>query len=319
MPAALPTLFDTIDLGRHALALMLAFFAEDETWPNESSRLLTRILEQGRQVKLDTVQFGAWLKDTDLLRWDLMLTAWSQNHVHLGEETQALALESLDSPNKDTLRRLNSCRSASLRLSNDIAAQHRETVSKIDHGSDDIAPGERPIDKWTVDNRIAAHSDIVRRFDGLNDDLKEAFQTLIAGISIADSEANKNQASRSTMLTLLAAIYLPLSLATGIFGMNIKEINDGVPRAWQVFATLGILLCPSIGFIFWLFKIEACRALWRRIIPSTGCSYNPSKTTITTKSPSFDTSSQYCLESLESGQFSKVRKVSSKAHQRDRK
>jgi Mg2+ and Co2+ transporter CorA len=41
------------------------------------------------------------------------------------------------------------------------------------------------------------------------------------------------QAEIATMLTLLAAVYLPLQLVTGIFGMNIAEINDGVP-AWRV-------------------------------------------------------------------------------------
>jgi Mg2+ and Co2+ transporter CorA len=40
------------------------------------------------------------------------------------------------------------------------------------------------------------------------------------------------QAETATMLTLLAAVYLPLQLVTGIFGMNIAEINDGVP-AWR--------------------------------------------------------------------------------------
>ena len=35
-------------------------------------------------------------------------------------------------------------------------------------------------------------------------------------MTILDSEANKKQAEHSTMLTLLADIYLPLSLVTGI-------------------------------------------------------------------------------------------------------
>jgi Mg2+ and Co2+ transporter CorA len=39
----------------------------------------------------------------------------------------------------------------------------------------------------------------------------------------------KTQARRATLLTILAAIYLPLTLVTGIFGMNIKEINGGIP------------------------------------------------------------------------------------------
>lgn len=39
----------------------------------------------------------------------------------------------------------------------------------------------------------------------------------------------KTQSRRSTLLTLLAAFYLPLTLVTGIFGMNIKEFDTAKP------------------------------------------------------------------------------------------
>jgi Mg2+ and Co2+ transporter CorA len=50
----------------------------------------------------------------------------------------------------------------------------------------------------------------------------------------------KTQARRATLLTILAMIYLPLTLVTGIFGMNIKEINDGTPPFWV--CILGLLV-----------------------------------------------------------------------------
>jgi Mg2+ and Co2+ transporter CorA len=36
----------------------------------------------------------------------------------------------------------------------------------------------------------------------------------------------KEQAQRATLLTILAVIYLPLTLVTGIFGMNIRQIDS---------------------------------------------------------------------------------------------
>jgi Mg2+ and Co2+ transporter CorA len=36
----------------------------------------------------------------------------------------------------------------------------------------------------------------------------------------------KKQAQRATLLTILAVIYLPLTLVTGIFGMNIRQIDS---------------------------------------------------------------------------------------------
>jgi len=51
----------------------------------------------------------------------------------------------------------------------------------------------------------------------------------------------KRQSLQSTLLTLLAAIYFPLSLVTGIFGMNIKEIKGGGPPFWCCLVALGVL------------------------------------------------------------------------------
>lgn len=47
----------------------------------------------------------------------------------------------------------------------------------------------------------------------------------------------KQQPARTTLITTLAVIYLPLQLITGIFGMNIKEITgDGSLRWWACLA-----------------------------------------------------------------------------------
>jgi hypothetical protein len=56
-----------------------------------------------------------------------------------------------------------------------------------------------------------------------------------------DSQIMKQQAARTTLLTTLAIIYLPLQLITGIFGMNIQEITGNErPRWWACLATLGV-------------------------------------------------------------------------------
>jgi Mg2+ and Co2+ transporter CorA len=65
----------------------------------------------------------------------------------------------------------------------------------------------------------------------------------------------KAQAQRATLLTILAVIYLPLTLVTGIFGMNIKEINGGTPLFWA--CLLGLLVVAGLtaagffGYWYW--------------------------------------------------------------------
>jgi hypothetical protein len=89
-------------------------------------------------------------------------------------------------------------------------------------------------------------------------DLKQDIKTTI---KFLDSQVQKElaydgriQAQRATALTTLAAIYLPLSLTTGVFGMNIAEINGGAPRYWIVLVLgLGALLL-SIPILIWVFR-----------------------------------------------------------------
>ena len=48
----------------------------------------------------------------------------------------------------------------------------------------------------------------------------------------------KRQSRRATLLTLLAAFYLPLTLVTGIFGMNIAEFDVQKPSFILCFEAL---------------------------------------------------------------------------------
>ncbi|CAG8953363.1 hypothetical protein HYFRA_00003574 [Hymenoscyphus fraxineus] len=96
----------------------------------------------------------------------------------------------------------------------------------------------------------------------LHEKLNTIFKTLIGTITLMDSRANqesakqaKIQAEKATMLTLLAAFYLPLTLCTGIFGMNIDKIVGSPGPGWLwVVVVLVALLIPSAGFIAYLFR-----------------------------------------------------------------
>lgn len=75
-----------------------------------------------------------------------------------------------------------------------------------------------------------------------------------AEVSRLDAEVSRRNGERSTQLTLLAAIYLPLTLATGVFGMNIKDINQDEVRYWWPIILAIVLMIPSavvIAYIFW--------------------------------------------------------------------
>lgn len=75
--------------------------------------------------------------------------------------------------------------------------------------------------------------------------LMETFNVLVSTLSVQESQAGVMQAQeslrqtrQSILLTRLAALYLPISAATGIYGMNLREINDASPRVWAFFPVL---------------------------------------------------------------------------------
>jgi hypothetical protein len=102
----------------------------------------------------------------------------------------------------------------------------------------------------------------------------DTFQLLIRAIAIKDSDIQKKlaqesklQARRATALTALAAIYLPLSLTTGVFGMNIVEIEEGKPKYWAALGVAMGSLVATLPFLVWVYldKDEQGR---KRAIPT---------------------------------------------------
>jgi len=81
-------------------------------------------------------------------------------------------------------------------------------------------------------------ANIQRRAEKLQDFCMETFQllmptTVIRGgqHSIAQTEQALKQTEQTVFLTRLAAVCLPLSPTTGMFRMNLHEINEATPRA----------------------------------------------------------------------------------------
>jgi len=84
------------------------------------------------------------------------------------------------------------------------------------------------------------------QFDQMNKDLKEEIQLIIGAVTVQDADLARQQSDRATLLTLLAAMYLPLTLVTGIFGMNIRDIDDGRPPFWWCMVVLVVIIALTM-------------------------------------------------------------------------
>lgn len=215
----------------------------------------------------------------------LLKLATSECNLH----AQAKFARELDSdatlnPSKTVIKRLNKCRSSVFSTLNTVLEMrssikndcrtyemlHKNlSIVKTQHDDIEWIPKSEQDSLEHPDLLLRIFSQQAEMAEKQLDRLRETFQTLTTAITIEDLEFNKLQARRATMLTLLAAIYLPLILATSIFGMNIQEINGGQLRWWVALIVTAVLFLPSVLFMAIIFvgdgmkeKLESIR--WRK-------------------------------------------------------
>ncbi|KAG8530656.1 uncharacterized protein KY384_004011 [Bacidia gigantensis] len=97
-------------------------------------------------------------------------------------------------------------------------------------------------------------NEIIKGADTLSQFLMDSFQLLMSTVSTQDSHTSLEQARRGARLTQLAFIYVPLSFVTGIFGMNLKEINSSLLSAWVTVVTLAIVAVCTTA-VLWLLDL----------------------------------------------------------------
>ena len=82
--------------------------------------------------------------------------------------------------------------------------------------------------------------------------LMDTFQLLMSTLSIRASESSIQDAKRGILLTQLATIYIPLSFVTGIWGMNVREINGSPRPMWMFGVTLVAALFATAALLYFL-------------------------------------------------------------------
>lgn len=103
----------------------------------------------------------------------------------------------------------------------------------------------------------SAHYNTLEKAVELEKFLMETFQLLMSSISVQDAkmsvaqgQLSNQQSLRATQLTILASIYVPLSFVTGIFGMNLKELNGSSLSIWVFF--VGVVIATIVTAIIFL-------------------------------------------------------------------
>ncbi|KAK7699431.1 hypothetical protein SLS57_012406 [Botryosphaeria dothidea] len=87
---------------------------------------------------------------------------------------------------------------------------------------------------------------------------------LLAHTQLLESRKGIEQADTVKRLTALAFIFIPISTATSVFGMNIQELNPN-PRIWVFLVTCAGLLAFALMGAYWNRLCNFSAELWRRV------------------------------------------------------
>ena len=89
----------------------------------------------------------------------------------------------------------------------------------------------------------------------LEKSLMDSFTLLMISISVMKAGSIKDQARQGQMTIRLAFLYVPLSFVTGIFGMNVKEVNGSPLPMWVPMAASLVVSACTLGILFlWRWK-----------------------------------------------------------------
>lgn len=123
----------------------------------------------------------------------------------------------------------------------------------------------KPIEFTTVHSNSLLALQV--RLDAIREDLNEEIQVVIGAVQVRDAQEMKKQtretvrlANVTVALAILAAIYLPMTLVTGIFGMNVTEITrtDNAPRSWWVVVIWLVVVVLTVvgGSLIWRANVK---------------------------------------------------------------
>ncbi|KAK6346880.1 hypothetical protein TWF696_006985 [Orbilia brochopaga] len=102
---------------------------------------------------------------------------------------------------------------------------------------------------------------VMEEVNELRDNLKESSAFILAKESIHEARRSVAQAESVTQLTRLAFVFIPLTFATSIFGMNIAEWQDDIPRLrWFIVTAVSCAAVTMISAVLVRKWAEAYRA-----------------------------------------------------------
>ena len=157
----------------------------------------------------------------------------------LGDMADSIEEEIFLRPEPAALDAILRLKHSSLRLRRAMVPQ-RELLGKLNHQAFEYISPEAEVFYRDVYSRVT-------RIEASIENLRERADTIQA--TYLSAMANQQNES-IRMLSVIAAVFLPLTLLAGIYGMNFEHMPELAWR-WSYFAVLGFMGLVSVSTLWW--------------------------------------------------------------------
>lgn len=169
----------------------------------------------------------------------LSSSLWETNLRHLTGQIKHISFKQIRNPNLEINIVLHDRREDLARLKDGLAETVMWAPENVRQYFESNPYWKRSLNdsRWNQ-SPIENMSRLIDEATKLEAFLMETFQLLMSSISVQDNRLSIDQSQRASRLTTLAFIYVPLSFVTGVFGMNVQQINHTGLNIWVCFVTI---------------------------------------------------------------------------------
>jgi len=160
----------------------------------------------------------------------------------LNEHSTDIEKEVLEDPRKETLNAIMELKRSSLALRR-VMTQQRQVINSLSRGDFELVSEPMRIYYRDIYDHVVRVEDFAQN---LRDLLDSALNTYLSSVSNRMNEIMK-------VLTLVASIFIPLTLIAGIYGMNFENMPE-LATEWGYPVVLGAMLLIGIGMVLYFRK-----------------------------------------------------------------
>ncbi len=225
---------DIVDTSQLELFIGPNFVVSHHTFPILSTQEVRRLVEDsGRPMNRGTDFLAHEIADA--LIDNVLPTIDTMNDV-----ADDIEEEAIHNPRKTTLEAILKLKRSTMKLHRVMAPQ-RDILNRLSRREFHIITEDAQIYFRDIYDHLVRIEDLNQ---GIRDRTDNALSTYMSSVANRQNETMK-------VLSIVAAIFLPLSLLAGIYGMNFEYMPE-LSFHWGYFAVLGLMGVVIISVLCWL-------------------------------------------------------------------